>query len=65
MVAHGDRLGAVLVDDFRPALLDLGQRLIIGDALELAAAFGPDALHGVEQAVRVVVMLGVVLELHA
>src|SRR5207253_8895335 len=43
-----DRLGAVLVDDFRPALLDLGQRLIIGDALELAAAFGPDALHGVE-----------------
>ena len=32
---------------------------------KLAAALGPDALHCVQQAVGVVVMLGVVLELHA
>ena len=63
-VVH-DRLRAVLVDDVRPALLDLEKRLVVGDALELAAALGPDALHGVKQAVGVVVMLGVVLELHA
>ena len=59
-----NRLRAVLVDDLRPALLDLGERLVVGDALELAAALGPDALHCVQQAVGVVVMLGVVFELH-
>ena len=58
-------LRAVLVDDLRPTFFDLGERLVIGDALKLAAAFGPDALHRVQQAVGVVVMLGVILELHA
>ena len=60
-----NRLRAVLVDDLRPTVFDLGERLVIGDALKLAAAFGPDALHRVQQAVGVVVMLSVILELHA
>jgi hypothetical protein len=60
-----DGLGAVLIDDLRPALLDLCERLVIGDALELAATFGSHAFQRVHEAVGIVVMFGVVLELHA
>src|ERR1700747_103652 len=60
-----DPLRPILVEDLRPTFLDLRERFIVGDALELVAALGPDALHCVEKAVGVVVMLSVVLELHA
>src|SRR5262245_64795567 len=60
-----DRLRAVLRDDVGPAALDLADRLVPGDALELPAALRADPLHRVQQAIGVVVMLGEVLELHA
>jgi len=60
-----DGLGAVLGHDVGPAFLDFREGLVVGDLLKLPAALGSHALHCIQEPVGVVVMLGVVLELHA
>ena len=60
-----DRLAAVFGDDLLEARRGLGDRLVPGDARELARALRPDAAQGIEHAVGIVVMVVIVLELHA
>src|SRR5690606_32064060 len=60
-----DGLRTVLRDDRLPAIGDLGERLVPGDALELPAALGSRAAQGMKDAVGMVVAQLVVLELHA
>ena len=58
-----DRLRPPFVDDGLEARRDLRQRLAPGDALEAAAAFGPDAAQGVGQPVGVVDALEIAVDL--
>jgi hypothetical protein len=60
-----DGLRAEVAYDVCPTFLDLSQRVVVRDLLELSTAFRPHALQGVVQAVGVVVVLGIILELHA
>jgi hypothetical protein len=60
-----DRLWAVLGDDAVPAVPDLGQCVVPGDAGELARSLGSGAPHRVQQAVRLVVVLGEAPQLDA
>ena len=65
VAVRDDRLRAVVVAEPFPALGDLVQRLVPGDAFELLAAFGASAPQRIQDPVGVVVPLLVVLELHA
>ena len=60
-----DRLRPPFVDDGLKTRCDLRQRISPGDALEAAAAFGPDAAQGVGQPAGVVDSLEVAVDLAA
>ena len=55
----------MLGDNPLPLGYDGIQRLIPANACELLAALGAGALHGIEQTIRVIVTLFVVIQLHA
>jgi hypothetical protein len=60
-----DRLAAVARDDLLPALGDLGDGFVPGDAGELPRALRADAAQRVEHAIGIVVVVVIVLELDA
>src|SRR5262249_22022295 len=64
-VVRPDRLAAVAIDDGAPARRDLADRLVPADSLEPSLALWPDAAERMEQPVRELGVLEVVVHLHA